>query len=289
MNATSTTNDFSRFQRRLILRGTLLVETGLRLGTGQSDEVSGADIAVVKDAQRRPFIPGSSFKGALRAHIERIVRTLWTGDTARGACDPLNDKQRCVTSQDIEAWQRAMRERPAEPSQNQAWAMTSNILSQSCRVCRVFGSPWLASKVSVKDIALSQPELWTERRYEVRAGVGIERDSEAAQAAVLYNSQLVSPGTDFSWEIVIENADPITEEPLVFIGLREMMKGHIPLGGGRSRGLGRITLAVTENDSEVVTRETLADYLITGKGQAVRWEELETKIGECVKTLSSGK
>ena len=275
-------HDFTAFQRRLILQGTLTVESGLRVGTGQSDEVSGADMAVMKDAQRRPFIPGSSFKGALRAHVERLVRALWTGNSARGACDPLDNDRRCITANDIEKWQ-------GNGSENQAWEIADKVFEQSCHVCCLFGSPWLASKVSVKDLTLSQPEFWAERRYEVRAGVGIERDSEAAQPAVLYNSQLVSPGTTFTWEIVIENADPATEEPLVFIGLREMMNGHIPLGGGRSRGLGRVTLAVTNADCELVTRETLADYLATNRGQAVKWEELEAMIGGCLTTLADGK
>ncbi|MBI4769796.1 MAG: hypothetical protein HY784_05110, partial [Chloroflexi bacterium] len=158
------------------------------------------------------------------------------------------------------------------------------VLEKSCRVCRVFGSPWLTSRVAVKDLLLAQPEFWSERHYEVRAGVGIERDSEAAQKGILYSSQLVPPGTEFEWEIVVENAHPENEEPLVVLGLREMMRGSIPLGGGRSRGMGRISLNGLE--AEEVTRENLLEYLQSGKGRKVAWETLEGRVAECLTGLA---
>src|SRR5690348_1667983 len=89
--------DFRTFRRRLTLVGTLRLETPLRIGTGQADELNGADIAVMKDAQRRPFIPGSSFKGALRSHTERLLRALCPNtDMRESACDPLTDSGRCI-------------------------------------------------------------------------------------------------------------------------------------------------------------------------------------------------
>jgi CRISPR-associated RAMP protein (TIGR02581 family) len=269
--------DFTTFHRRVSLRGLLITETGLRVANGHSDDVSDADMAVFKDAQRRPFIPGSSVKGALRAQVERIVRAVWTGDERRGACDPLDERQRCVTAADMNA----LREQHGRDS----GAMARGVLDQTCRVCRVFGSPWLASKVMVRDLRLMDPELWAERRYEVRAGVGIERDAGAAKTAVLYNSQVVAPGTAFDWEIVIENANPVTEEPLVYLGLREMMQGRIPLGGARSRGLGQVQLSVEA--AEAVDGGSLLEYLVSGQGTALQWSQLEQSIGDCVRALNA--
>jgi CRISPR-associated RAMP protein (TIGR02581 family) len=200
-----------------------------------------------------------------------------------GACDPLLDDARCIPSNKMSEW----REERYENDTVRAEKITEQVLGQSCRVCRVFGSPWLASKAAVRDLKLSQPEFWTERRYEVRAGVGIERDSEAAQDGVLYSSQLVPPGTAFEWEILIDNADPAAEEPLVFLGLRQMLHGGIPLGGGRSRGLGRVQLH--QVTGEVVTQDSLVDYLATGKGQPVVWTELESRIADCLNSLGQGR
>jgi len=144
--------------------------------------------------------------------------------------------------------------------------------------------------VLFRDVTLTHPDLWVEARYQVRVGVGIERDSDAAAEGVLYSGETVPPGTQFAWEVVVENADPETEEPLLFLGLREMMHSHVPLGGARSRGLGRVSLAVNEislvNGNE---RAALLDYLTRGKIQSLSWEELESRIPDCVRALYQGK
>jgi CRISPR-associated RAMP protein (TIGR02581 family) len=263
----------------MILRGLLRAETALRVATGRGDEISGTDISVFKDNMRRPFIPGSSFKGLLRAHIESVIRGICPlGDMRNAACDPLDEDCRCLTAKEMKELR--------EQFKSDAAALAKAVLGKSCRMCRLFGSPWLASKVLVKDLKLAQPESWAERRYEVRTGVGIDRDSETAREGVLYDSQVVAPGTEFEWEILIENANPDHEEPLLFLGLREMKSGRLALGGGKSRGLGRFRVTVDAHGSELVQEDNLVEYLKTGKGAAVIWDELEKKIGNCVLALS---
>lgn len=57
---------------KLILEGTLHCETGLHVGAGKgSVEIGGADNPVVKDAFGRPYIPGSSLRGRIRALLEQ--------------------------------------------------------------------------------------------------------------------------------------------------------------------------------------------------------------------------
>lgn len=287
--------DFTTFGRRLTLRGTLRAETALRVGSGQADDISGADIAVIKDPQRRPYVPGSSLKGALRAHVERLVRGLWPqADTRCAACDPLNETGRCIPGR----WPPAVARPPGlkiiEDLRNEAGdnptTLAALVWEHTCRVCRVFGSPWLASKVSFRDVSLTHPELWLEARYQVRTGVGIERDSDAAAERVLYSGETVPPGTAFTWEITVENADPITEEPLLFLGLREMSKGHVPLGGARSRGLGRVSLTVDQVTLvDGTKREALLNYLTQDEVQILSWTELEKRVPAFVRALGQGK
>ena len=57
---------FETFTNRLELQGTLKTVTALRISQGRSTEPIGSDLPVVKDALGKPFIPGDSFKGALR-------------------------------------------------------------------------------------------------------------------------------------------------------------------------------------------------------------------------------
>jgi len=57
---------------KLILEGELHCETGLHIGAGKGSlEIGGADNPVVKDAFGRPYIPGSSLRGRLRALLEQ--------------------------------------------------------------------------------------------------------------------------------------------------------------------------------------------------------------------------
>jgi CRISPR-associated protein Csm3 len=57
---------------KLILVGELHCETGLHIGAGKGAlEIGGADNPVVKDSLGRPYIPGSSLRGKLRALLEQ--------------------------------------------------------------------------------------------------------------------------------------------------------------------------------------------------------------------------
>ncbi len=59
---------------KLILEGTLHCETGLHVGAGKGSlEIGGADNPVVKDAFGRPYIPGSSLRGRIRALLEQTT------------------------------------------------------------------------------------------------------------------------------------------------------------------------------------------------------------------------
>jgi CRISPR/Cas system CSM-associated protein Csm3 (group 7 of RAMP superfamily) len=63
------------FENRLRITGELVAVTGVRVGmSAESAMPTATDLPVIKDANGRPFIPGSSLRGAVRAHIERIVR-----------------------------------------------------------------------------------------------------------------------------------------------------------------------------------------------------------------------
>jgi CRISPR-associated protein Csm3 len=61
-----------RLVGKLLLDGDLLCETGLHIGAGKGSlEIGGADNPVVKDAFGRPYVPGSSLRGRLRALLEQ--------------------------------------------------------------------------------------------------------------------------------------------------------------------------------------------------------------------------
>ena len=59
---------------KLILSGDLHCETGLHIGAGKGSlEIGGADNPVVKDAFGLPYIPGSSLRGRIRSLLEHAL------------------------------------------------------------------------------------------------------------------------------------------------------------------------------------------------------------------------
>lgn len=68
-----TTQTELKFIGKLILEGQLHCETGLHIGAGRGSlEIGASDNPVVKDAQGRPYIPGSSLRGRIRSLLEQF-------------------------------------------------------------------------------------------------------------------------------------------------------------------------------------------------------------------------
>jgi CRISPR/Cas system CSM-associated protein Csm3 (group 7 of RAMP superfamily) len=116
------------------------------------------------------------------------------------------------------------------------------IEAQLCRVCKVFGSPWFASRVSIRDLTVDAAE-WFEQ-FEIRNGVAIDRDTGTAAEGLLYDFEVVPAGTSFNCRIVVENAED-WQLGLLCAGLAPFERGEASLGGGRSRGLGQVELSWT--------------------------------------------
>ena len=115
-------------------------------------------------------------------------------------------------------------------------------------------------------------------QYQERNGVAIDRDTETASNGKLYEFQVVPAGTPFRFMAVLENASD-WELGLLLLGLNQFKERQVPLGGGRSRGLGVVELQITEmrwNDmrspnSQVPDPERVLAYIqqvATGNGDS---------------------
>jgi CRISPR-associated RAMP protein (TIGR02581 family) len=229
------------FERRLFTAGELHFQTAFRIGAGKSTAPVGSDLPVVRDANDLPFIPGSSLKGLLRSYIESVVRAVDAG--ARAACNPVRQDEWCV----------------ADPKQLPDWGELSDsdqaqlIYEQTCRVCRAFGSPWLASKVHIRDALLTEPDLWL-GQYHVRDGVAINRDTQTAQHQAKYDYEVVPAGTRFGFLLIADNVTD-AQIGMLCLGLHAFERGDLSLGGGRSRGLGAFKLLLAERKLFDMQRE----------------------------------
>lgn len=122
-------------------------------------------------------------------------------------------------------------------------ALTKAITCETDLASMLFGSPWISSKFQVRDLTVL-PDTWF-GQYQERDGVSIDRDTETAADGKLYDFQVVPAGTPFEFKAIVENAED-WELGLLMIGLHQFESEQIPLGGGRSRGLGVVKLQLDE-------------------------------------------
>ena len=221
---------FDVFRNRLELSGILTTVTALRISQGRSTEPIGSDLPVVKDSLGRPLIPGASLKGAMRSRLESFLR----GIDLQLAVDPSE-----LTGS---SWMTWVKDQKKKFEKDDA-ALTEALLKETDLASLVFGSPWAAGKFQVRDLTVL-PDAWF-GQYQERDGVSIDRDTETAAEGRLYDFQVVPAGTPFEFKAVVENAED-WELGLLMIGLHQFETEQIPLGGGRSRGLGVVKLDISE-------------------------------------------
>ncbi|ACX52120.1 protein of unknown function DUF324 [Ammonifex degensii KC4] len=166
-----------------------------------------------------PFIPGSSFRGVLRSHAERLVRSVKKEE----ACDPLNHKER-------ESWNLKtaclVKDKDKGPE----------AYRKVCYICRLFGTTGLASRVRVGDF---YPEK--EPVCSTRYGVAIDRVTGAV-AKGPFEMEVVTDGS-FRGTITLRNFT-LGQFGLLSAALLDIGEGLVPIGFGKSRGLGRVRLEV---------------------------------------------
>lgn len=178
----------------------------------------------LRTGEEVPYIPGSSFRGVLRSHGERLVRTV----KEEGACNLFGRKKEqkgtlrpnCIEHLD------GLDKRPA-----------AEIYKTSCYTCRIFGNTGIAGRVQLTD--LMPPEdnsLFT----GVRHGVAIDRITGAV-AHGPFQLETVTDGY-FDGTLVMRNFT-LGQLGLVAAALLDMADGLVALGYGKSRGLGRVEIA----------------------------------------------
>jgi len=255
---TQSSATFETLRSQLRFRGQLIARTGLRIGAGRDTDVAGHDLPVMRDVSGRPFIPGSSFKGVLRASLESLLRGL--GDDAtmqrRFACNVINPAERCVSDAEYSAWYRELTADRA--------TLAQRVVERSCLICQTFGSTRLAAHVAVRDLAVETSSWFGQ--FEVRQGVALDRDTETAYPAALYSFETVPPGTRFNLEVVGDNLRD-WQKGLLWLGLQPFVRGEGSIGGARSRGLGAVELQAGDWsvwDAEPGNADSIIAFLIEG-------------------------
>jgi CRISPR-associated protein Csm3 len=267
------TKQISRYElsNRYLFKGKLVMQTAFHIGGGRVT-LSSSDSPVVLTPEEAPFIPGSSFKGALRSTVEKLVPSL-PGDWS--CCALIEVELSDEETKEVEKGQRSIcptvwsedikRKRREKPAQTQQ--ILAEARERLCDTCRLFGSPFAASRININDLYITD-KIW-DGIIQIRDGVAIDRDSEKAKDRLKYDFEVVPASASFNLEITLENATK-RDLQLVSVGLSEFVHGFGVIGGKRSRGLGVCTLEqlhISELDLDLDPKEKaernrrLRDYL----------------------------
>lgn len=173
---------------------------------------------------RSIYLPGSSLKGAIRAHAERIVRTVGrdrrdTNSNLPWANDPLNDKYDYLNNV----------------------TSTSDIYKLSCFTDQMFGNTSIASRVRIED---AHPDSSQPLRIETRNGVAIDRVFGSTIPGALFSYEACTAG-EFKTKIHLKNFT-LAQLGLIGLVLRDLNDGWFGLGFAKSRGLGTVEVKLNQ-------------------------------------------
>jgi len=183
-----------------------------------------------KDGKPVVYLPGPSLKGVLRAHCERIARTV-KREGQQLACDPLHKNKSC-----------------SKLLENKNLT-GPEAFTRSCFICQIFGNTSMAGHLRPADAYPADPDAV---RVEERDGVAIDR---------VFGSVAVGP---FQLEVVTEaqfetrlhlKNFSLAQLGLLALALRDLKLGRVGVGFGKSRGLGQVTL----NFDRLVIRYPMAE------------------------------
>ena len=201
---------------RLIPNGPILIKA-----SDQGADPTKPNIEFVEayhNGKKEVYLPGSSLKGVIRAHAERIVRTvggetynfqkpdqLWADDPLKVGRDYLKNKD------------------------------GAGVYRHSCFTEQMFGNTAIASRIRITD-AYHDLEADIPLILEERNSVAIDRFSGSTTDSSLFNFQVCTSGA-FKTSIHLKNFT-LAQLGLIGLVLRDLHEGWVGVGFGKSRGLG---------------------------------------------------
>jgi CRISPR-associated protein Csm3 len=231
---------FEKLTDRRIIKGEIISETPLHIGSGKKDlEIEPIDTPIITDTSGQPYIPGSSIKGKVRSEAERIAR-----QNGQVVCNPPQIDQMCGTQ-------------VKNPD-------------NYCICCKIFGTAAgrdakgksVASKVKFRD---SYPLEKIDKPL-TRAVIALDRDTGSVSGGALAHTEAVPTGTKFDLEIVCDN---MTEDELKLLRAALKSVQDSALGGYSSRGFGKVKFRI----NKLVKRS--AKYYLGDEPEIVEGEELK--------------
>ncbi|MCL0065552.1 RAMP superfamily CRISPR-associated protein [Dehalococcoidia bacterium] len=220
------------------------VREKLKLNWPEKEEEFAVDAGFCLDTQGKPYMPGSSVRGALRSHLERVVRTI-VGDLA--------------------AWNpRQAQKRGQEFSEREGDGEDD----VECLVSRVFGFSALGGRILFSDASPLDANRFESRR-KLLDHVALDRFTGGAAEQRKFNSRPYFPpspppvvGSDGDLQCEIELYDfEAWHLGMLLLLLRDLRMGRVTLGHGKNKGFGRVRLESVEVEALIAAGGILAVLL----------------------------
>jgi len=219
------------FDLHLRPRTPLLIKAG-RSGEEAIDPTL-PDMAFVRtmrpgQSEEEVYIPGSSLRGVIRGHAEKLLRSVATENKVL-ACDPTQTGNGGRIGKTCFAGESNTDQLPGDKAYR-----------RSCYACKLFGNTALAGRVQVNDLYLAPESVpLLTRRY----GVAIDRVTGAV-AQGPFEIEILTDA-QFAGRLTIRNFT-LGQLGLMAATLLDLGDGLVSMGYGKSRGLGRMEVSFQE-------------------------------------------
>jgi len=182
---------------------------------------------------KQPVLSGSSLRGVIRSHAERLARTLATLSAADGraflegcpACNPVEaNTERALPSCDSLLGDKVAGDREVAGE-------------QLCLACRFFGSSRWGSRFLVEDAScVGSPQPL----FKIFDFLAVDRFTGGGSHGAKFDA-LCLWRPSFNLKLHVDNPEP-WELGWLGLVLRELQAGWLTVGMGAAKGFGRITL-----------------------------------------------
>jgi CRISPR/Cas system CSM-associated protein Csm3 (group 7 of RAMP superfamily) len=171
------------------------------------------------------YIPGSSLRGAWRSHLERSLRGMTDPNEAR-VCDPFDDKTSCSRWLAPSGDEDIPTDRKDHP------------YSDSCPVCRIFGSAAHAGRFSISDGVRNGAAGSVVNRDHVRI------DRKDGKVAITGPFRFLGiQDAHFDITVRLRNFE-LWQLGLIASLIKDLEDARIALGSGKNKGYGKVKATV---------------------------------------------
>jgi len=225
--------------RETLIEGGLVNEGPLRIGVGREPPLgSSVHLPLIRiryQGEAKPYIPGSSLKGVFRTNAGLLLSIK---DPKIMPCDGLANST-CLDRKFVEV--EANKKIPLSDfikkmlSEGHTEEAMEKFFEEVCLLCKVFGAPQYAGRVSFSDAYPIQPYT-----IGTRAGISINRRTGAVSTGP-YTVEYIEPGAVFSFKLYARNL-PNYVLGMLAATIRRINEGEAKIGGFKSRGFGKVRI-----------------------------------------------